>query len=260
MSRSPTPASGWGEPADPTTVELLERTAAELDPGPESLERSRSAALSAFRQAEVERPSDPSRPRARRWLSTRFGRAAAALGLAGTIALGGTGLALAAGGPGQPFYGLRLVIERLTLPPAGTPARTEANVRFLSARLREADGASARGDAAALTDALSAYDATLVETVAQVRGGPDQSRLAALFAAQQLSLEGLLASAPAAARPGLEQALAAVAQARGDVAAPSGGGPSPSHPPTSTPGHSAGPPVTPPAPPASHPGHSPGPP
>ncbi|MGH2467842.1 MAG: hypothetical protein ACRDGL_08965 [Candidatus Limnocylindrales bacterium] len=273
-------SQGWADRPDDELPARLEAAAASLDPDAARLERDRMSALTAFRQSQAEREAEPSRGAGRAgWLPARLRGPAAALGLAIAILAGGAGLVAAASGPGQPFYGLRLSIESLTLPPPGTVARFDANVDRLGARLHDAGDASAHGDAAGTTDALAAYDRILAETL--VTDGAPAAQLADLqgLLDQQLQrLETLVATAPAAARPGLEQAIAAVRQARGEVGPPDHASPPGSHPPLSSPGpaQQTGPTLTParglptppphavppppPSPSAGAAGHSPGPP
>lgn len=275
-------SQGWADRPDDELPARLEEAAASLDPDATRLARDRASALMAFRQSLAEREAEPSRGAGwAAWLPARLRGPAAALALATAIVAGGAGLVAAGSGPGQPFYGLRLSIESLTLPPPGTVARFDANVDRLDARLHDVGDASAHGDALGTRDAVAAYDRILAETL--VTDGAPEAQLVDLqgLLDQQLRrLQALVATAPAEARPGLERAIAAVEQARGEVGPPEHASPPGTHPPLPSPapdqqpgpspspsptrGLSTAPPHTipppPPSPSAVAPGRSPGPP
>jgi hypothetical protein len=127
------------------------------------------------------------------------------LALVGLLALAGS-VAAAESGPGQPFYGLRLGLERLTLPSEAS-ARTDALLVLLERRLAEADQATAQGDAGAVADAVRAY----IETLDEISGGIGEGASAtAIQAGLQRHIDVLnriLGSAPSAAQEGLQRAL-----------------------------------------------------
>jgi hypothetical protein len=236
----------WHDRIDDELPVRLRDAAAELDPDAEVLERGRSAALSAFRQLQAEGAfTDGTSSRPRRlsrlpWLQRPMRHPVVASILAIAVALGGSaGLAAAASGPGQPFYGLRLAVEQLTLPPAGTSARLQADLDRLGTRLTDASQASQRGDAGAVADAIAAYEQALNDTVGQQDvNAAQRARIQALFDQQVQLLQQLLAGAPASAQPGIAQALAELQAARSNV------GPPPASPPAnpgSNPGQSNGP-------------------
>lgn len=161
-------------------------------------------------QEDPRRAVDGARPAPRR--SARTWRWAVVIATVLALAVG-TSLAAAAAGPGQPFYHLRLALESVTLPPQGT-ARIGALLGHLDTRLAEARQASARGDHAAVADALAAYEATLstlTDTVAT--SGADQSVLDQL-ARHVAILEGLRDRLPPQAQPGVERALEQTQRAR----------------------------------------------
>lgn len=274
----------WHDRIDDDLPARLHDAAADLDPDLAVLERGRSAALSAFRQLQAEGGFSDSAPAGRRivtrvaWLQRPMRHPVVASILAVAVVLGGSaGLAAAASGPGQPFYGLRLAVEQLTLPPAGTSARVQADLDRLGTRLSDASQASQRGDANAVADAIAAYEQALNDTVDQQDvNAAQRARIQALFEQQVQLLEQLLSEAPASAQPGVARALAELQAARLNV------GPPPASPPASpgsNPGQSNGPAsshgTTPPSPqattppseptpsphpsaPPSHPGHTPG--
>jgi hypothetical protein len=199
--------------------------AAALDPEPEALERSRSASLAAFSQLQASggpsgvRPTGPGPGTRLRWLPQGLRHPVVASILAAAVVLGGgAGLVAAASGPGQPFFGLRLAVERLTLPPSGTAARLEVDLDRLGTHVADARQANQRGDAGALADTMTAYQQTLEDTLDQEDVVAAQlARTRAVFDQQVQVLQQLLTEVPASARPGVTQALTALQQARLDV-------------------------------------------
>ncbi len=139
------------EPGD-ATPEVLDRFAkGPLSPDPAALVRVGETVQSAFREAGRERAaSSPSRP-------SRRMRTLVAAGTVAALLVSTAGLAAAESGPGQPFYRTRLAVEAAFLPPAGSPARMDADVRRGQARLAEASRAAAAADWNAEADAMGAY-------------------------------------------------------------------------------------------------------
>jgi hypothetical protein len=245
------------------------------------LRRIRAQVVVEFRVWAATRVSDA---RARsRWLAPM--RPAAAAGLAFGLLAGSLGLAAANSGPGQPFYGLRLAAEELTLPASGT-TRLVSQLTRLEDRLVEARREAQAGDPGGVAAALDAYRSQLAETLTEVRtSGADPGALLDALAVHEGALNALESIVPASAGSGIDQAIDQVSRAAeqlhsGPIPSPSptepgpipGGGldrspiPSPektAHPtsPVATGAPPAGerPPATPPG--ASHrPSHSPGPP
>ena len=207
-------------------------------------------------------------------------RRAAALALALGLVAGSFGLVAANSGPGQPFYGLRLAAEELTLPAPGE-ARVRAQLARLEDRLAEALEEAQAGDPGGVAAALDAYRAELSQALSESNAstggvGP----LLNALTAQEVVLEALLSVVPASARSGLDRAIEQVGHAEdvllsrptpspspGGPAADPGGTPDPSvtqrpgrtpHP-TGKPPDVGGPSATPPG--AGHrPSQSPGPP
>ncbi|MBF6606777.1 MAG: hypothetical protein IVW53_14505, partial [Chloroflexi bacterium] len=141
----------------PTPIELrferdVERS---FSPPPEVVARTRESLVSEFRAATLQpRPVAAWRSRAP---ARRFTASLLAVGLLA----GSVGLVSAQSGPGQPFYGLRLAIETVSLPPRGTQARIDAEAARLTARFTEAESAAWAGDPGGLVAALDAYTAGL---------------------------------------------------------------------------------------------------
>lgn len=138
----------------------LDAHAAALEPDPDVLVRARAELLARF--AEARSTAIP--PSRRRRL---------ALPLVAATVLAATSLATAtaASDPGEPFYGLRLAIERLSLP-ATASDRAIAQLDHLERRLTEAREASRRGNGRGVADALAAYESQLVEAVRPGFGPP----------------------------------------------------------------------------------------
>jgi hypothetical protein len=135
----------------------------------------------------------------------RSGRRLVMLGLAASLALGSAAAVLAAG-PDSPLYGARLWVEAMTTPVL-VDARDEAHRERLEARLEEAQGAAADGDAASIALALAAYRAEVEAALADL--GDDATRLARLEAAlgtHLVVLEALVDHVPAQAQPAIEAA------------------------------------------------------
>ena len=223
---------------------------AELAPDPASIGRTRERLLAAYRAARLV----PARPRARTpadrgappWRRWPRPLAALAVGLALVVAT--AGLVAAGGGPGQPFYRVRLALEGLTVPSQPGQERFEAELVRLQARLAEAEAAGDRGDSHAVSDAVAAYEETLSETLAA--DGRDEGRTAKFLSALDnhvTVLEGLEQKVPDPAREAIRHALDRAGKARdalqtapgrggenpGNGAAPGGGG-------NGNPGHTPG--------------------
>jgi hypothetical protein len=166
--------------------------------------RLRSVALTAF-STQTPATARPARRRTPRALALAFALAAL-LALAGTVGA-------AQAGPGQPFYGVRLTLESLTLPANGS-ARTDALLVQLDRRLAEARQERARGHAAGIADAVHAYNATLTELSSGISPGASSVQLEVVLQRHVDVLTGLRGSAPAGAREGLERAVGQAGRAR----------------------------------------------
>lgn len=192
-------------------------------------EHLRAATLAAFEAQLVSHPERPPARRARRGFA--LGAALVAL-----LALAGT-VAAAESGPGQPFYGLRLTLESLTLPRQGG-ARTEALLVQLDRRLDEASRESERGNGPGVADAVGAYMATLDEMSGGIGSGVSQTAIEAGLERHVTVLQRILGSAPANAQGGAQHALRQAEQAQQALEHRQGEPAQPSHPgpPQSPPG------------------------
>lgn len=202
-----------------------------LSPDPASAGRSRSAIL-----AEARRPkpgpalAGPERTARRRWLAVSL---AAAL----TVVFGVGAVASAA--PGGALYQFRLWAEGVILPASGD-ARSDAILAHLVYRIDEASAAAARGDDAAVAEALAAYRSEV--EAALTAAGDDDERLARLEAAlgKHLAvLEALTEKVPEQARGAIEHAIEQSAKAVEQIG--ESGGPDASHGPERTPRPGNGP-------------------
>lgn len=252
--------------SDPFEAELTARVERAYAPEPETLARGRAQALAAFRSAAPGRAAGRSPRRS-------FGRPLGALAFSLALVAASVGLVAAESGPGQPFYGLRLAVEALSLPAPGSPGRLSAEVTRLDARLAEAAQAARAHDAAGVSAALAAYLDELRAPTTQIGpASPEARNLQAALANHVAILAGLAGEVPPAAQAGLEQALDQVARAtqrlQGAPATSPLPRPSPAPAPVvsaapsapallGTPGSTAGQPTS--GPGASHrPSHSPG--
>ena len=103
----------------------------------------------------------------------------AAMAAVAILLVGAVGVA-AESGPGQPFYRLRLNVEAVDLPPAGSTARAQADLTRAQARLDEIVGKESGGDWNAAADAASAYDqvvASMATPAAGTAGLADRQKL-----------------------------------------------------------------------------------
>jgi hypothetical protein len=179
---------------------------------PVRLARVRQAVLATHRAGAEGRIVRAER---RRRLLRPGSRLIVALATGTVLIIASVGFAAAQDGPGQPFYGLRLTIESLTLPPAGTAARFQAQLGLLESRLDEAQEAGQRGDGNAAEAALAAYVAKLGEIVS---GGTDPvldlGALDEVLSRDEIVLTRLAGELPVAAHAGLQRALDRVSRAR----------------------------------------------
>ena len=218
---------------DPFAEDLEARVEAAFAADARALRRVRDNVTSEFRARAATGLGDGSR--GPRW--TARVRLSGALGLAFVLAMLGVGLVAAESGPGQPFYGLRLAAEELTLPAPGV-ARVQSQLARLEARLAEMQQGIQAGDAGAVVAALAAYRAELAEALVDGQAADDQtaSLLAALTKHQDV-LTALQSVLPEAAQRGIAEALEQVGTAVEQLQAGGSSGP-----PGSVPG-SGGPPT-----------------
>jgi hypothetical protein len=160
----------WDDGEDQTVVALLERYASEsLSPDEATLSRMGGVVRAAFVESVTERetgfgyPAGPliGPPGGRPHLRWGRRRAAAAFCAVAILTLSTFGFAAAQSGPGQPFYRIRLGIETVNQPPAGSQDRLAADLVRADARLNEIAGSAGGSDWNAAADAASAYRETL---------------------------------------------------------------------------------------------------
>ncbi|MGC8634912.1 MAG: hypothetical protein ACP5VP_09660 [Candidatus Limnocylindrales bacterium] len=206
---------------------------AALDPDAAALARGRSASIQQFQRAAQARALGghaAGQARHRRWDWTGI-RTRLAVGLAGLVlVLGGTGVAVAASGPGGPLYGTRLDIETLALPAEGSSAWFSAEAERLSSRVVEAQSAARADNLPGVEAAVAAYSAILSQTVSEAHASPSTNVPPGLTAAldrHEELLASLLARVPPQAQPALRNALGKLRQAvraSGAAGASSGAG------------------------------------
>jgi hypothetical protein len=163
------PISKDVEADDRQMAELLERYAdTSLSPDGETLARIGATVRAAFVEASIQRAEGGPAAAADETATTRNfhrhsrwswnrRRAFAAICAAAVLALSSVGFAAAESGPGQPFYRLRLGIEAVNLPPAGSQDRLGADLSRADARLDEVSAAAAGQNWNGAGDAASAY-------------------------------------------------------------------------------------------------------
>ncbi len=140
-------------PGDPPAADISERFQDAYANDPERIARVRRSVLTKYDEALLT-AGRARRRRLRQTLAFVFGT---------TLALGLVGLGASANsGPGQPFYGARLEIERLTLPASGE-ARWQAELAHLDARRADIRSTAVQGDAASFTAAVTAYQANMAD-------------------------------------------------------------------------------------------------
>ncbi|HYM82755.1 MAG TPA: hypothetical protein VEY67_01215, partial [Candidatus Dormibacteraeota bacterium] len=187
---------------------------ARLRPDPVAMARMRSALVARARvegAAPVDRaasgasgavPHGGVTPFRRRRVS-RFATALLAAAALVAIVVGSA----AASQAGAPLYGARLWVETITLP-TSPDARADAQLARLDARISELRAALAAHDDGAASAALDAYRSILDDTMGDaLDSGPSLERIETAISKHLDVLRGLLATAPAQARDGLERAI-----------------------------------------------------
>lgn len=212
-------AGGWSDPEDDGLVGLLDRYAVEsFSADGAALARMRGAVMAAFVDAVTPADLDAGsrgafqfRPR---W---PFGRSRHVLATAASaivvLVLATGGLAAAESGPGQPFYRIRLGLELVNLPPAGTQTRLQADLNRAEARLGDLTGAAASGDWNGAADAAGAYHdvvASLALPAAGTGAGSGASARADLEA-QLTRLEVLRSQSRPPETAAIDEAIATLA-------------------------------------------------
>ena len=208
FGRSPHRPDRWDDdPADAAFVESLAAYADETVPADDpALTRSRETLRSAFVQARQSAARvETGRRASGHFAPRRLGFAATLVAL---MVFSGVAGVLAESGAGQPFYRLRLDVEALTLPAAGTPERLAADLDRAQARLDEATRAAAGSDWAAEAAAADAYADVLASIAGEpgANGDPVRTKLTA----QLQTLERLRASGGGLANAALDGAIGRV--------------------------------------------------
>jgi hypothetical protein len=195
---------------DPFAVDLEARVDQAFAPDATAFRRIREHVTGEFRVAAAAARRGDAPGRARWSLPLR---PVAAFLLAAILLAGSVGLAAANSGAGQPFYGLRLATEELTLPASGA-ARVQAQLARLDQRLVEAQRGAQAGDAGAVAAALAAYRSELTDTLTRADAeGVDIGAVLERLAVHQGVLDALSGTLPAAAAHGIQEALDQVGRA-----------------------------------------------
>ncbi len=201
---------------EPTAGDELERMLARyarvrLDPSAAQTRRARAAVTKeAWRRhfvgGALPNPSmasagGPTRLPFSAWGQRRIGVSLAAAVLAGLL-VGST--SFAASRAGGPLYEARLNVETMLLP-SQPEARLNAELAQAQARLADIVDAAGRGDAGAVSAAISAYDRSIQELGSPAGASSGRALQAVEF--HQTVLEHLLTSATGPSVKGLENAL-----------------------------------------------------
>jgi hypothetical protein len=230
--------SDWDD-GDDGMAEILDWYAVEvLSPDAATLSRIGGRVRAAFVRSITERepamvraagtfeanPDDPSpktyagRTAARRRWSWSRRRAAAAICAVAILTLSTVGFAAAESGPGQPFYRLRLGIETVNLPAAGSQDRLAADLGRAQARIDDVAGEAAGSNWNAAADAAGAYRQVIAGVTLPAEAGARD------LAVQQLDgqlarLEELRAGSHGSETAALDGAIAALCSLLG-ISAP----------------------------------------
>ncbi|HEX6127522.1 MAG TPA: hypothetical protein VF071_00715 [Candidatus Limnocylindria bacterium] len=224
----PRDASSWQDGRDEPLVGALRALAAEPVDVAERVERSRPGMREAFVRINAARA--PSRGDWRGTSRLRTPRLAPAL-VAGILLVGLAIGGVAASGPGEPMYPLRLGMEELLLPAEG-PARLRSQLDRLDRRLDEATGALGSGDTRGAEAAIRAFERIATQLASGAPPSGDMQASADRLSLQIRRLERLLSGTPLSDRT---EALDAGARAlhwlhgnrEGDSPPPSQATPSP---------------------------------
>ena len=207
----------------------LEQLAASLTPDARRLSELEAPLMAAFRES-VQSPPIRASGAGSAWAGSWRRRAASrplALGFTAVLLVASASLAPRFSDPGEFFYHLRLNVEELSRPAAGSPDRYAWDAKALSARLTEAAMAT---DEAAVADAATAYTHAFGRALGSAADSHATEALGVLLDQQVSWLAKVLDAAPLQSKSVLLTALAAVEGARETVAAglPVGGlGPDP---------------------------------
>lgn len=141
-------------------------------------------------------------------------RGIAAICAVAILTLPTVGFAAAESGPGQPFYRLRLGIETVNQPPAGSQSRLDDDLARADARVAEIASASAAGNWSAAADAAGAYT-DIVGGLVLPQDATTRAQAQALLDVQLAHLEQLRAASKGTATAALDKAIAAVCSVLG---------------------------------------------
>ena len=194
MFRRPLDHGSWDASDEPETAAVMERYAGDgrvrssFEPDGAALSRMKAVATSAYAGAFVS--VVPARSNRRRRIL--------AMACAVTIlVVSGIGAAAAESGPGQPFYRLRLQLEALNLPPAGTLPRLDSDLDRANSRLDDIANQVSRLNAAGVSDAAGAYG-QVVSTIRLPASGVERAQAVERLTEQLARLEILRASSQGA--------------------------------------------------------------
>ena len=151
--------------------------------------------------------------RHRAWTWNRR-RGIAAICAVAILTLSTVGFAAAQSGPGEPFYHLRLGIETVNQPPAGSQSRLDDDLARADARLAELAAASAAGNWSAAADAANAY-ADVVAGLTLPQDATTRVQAQARLHGQLAQLQQLRAGSMGSATAALDKAIAAVCSVLG---------------------------------------------
>ena len=141
-------------------------------------------------------------------------RGFAAICAVAVLTLSTVGFAAAESGPGQPFYRLRLGIETVNQPPAGSQSRLDADLARADARVDEIVAASAAGNWSAAADAASAYTEVIVGLTLP-QDATTRTQAQTRLHAQLARLEQMRTGSQGSATAALDNAIAALCSALG---------------------------------------------
>jgi hypothetical protein len=204
-----------GGALEPLAGEELERLFARyarvrLEPNPAQVRRARIVVMEVAWRARIAGQQQAAGARNGRLAGARTRRLVVSVVAAVFVGLAVGSSVFAASRAGGPLYSVRIAIEDATLP-SDPAARIQGEIAHAQMRLAEAYEAEVRGDAGAMTAALSAYEAEAA-TLGATTGGPAEQALAAIQQHRSVLL-ALIERASAASLAGLDRALAGSDQA-----------------------------------------------
>jgi hypothetical protein len=170
-------------------------------------------------------------------------RALAAACTVAVLMISTAGLAAAQSGPGEPFYRVRLEVEALFLPAAGSTDRLEADLRRAEARLNEATRAQSSANWNGEADAMGAY-ADVVASISMPDDPALRKQVQQRLGRQLDTVEELGDASPDGAGQQVRRAIKSLNSLLGatpvPTAAPTSGAASTDATPTQGPGSSSG--------------------